>query len=663
MSISSKEFVDEAEELLSEASLLLLDIQDADSSDPDPEALNGVFRAMHTIKGMAGLYGHQSITDVSHALENILDNIRLGKTTMGDQAVAFFLKHIDTLRTFLNCIREETPIDEKLAAACVTEIDEFMSSDSGDAESDPLAAIDGYESIFSVMTEYEEHRLKSNLKAGKGVYKMDVVYSLEDFDLRLKELTTLIKEFAELISTMPISDGIPMGSIGFSMIIGTGKSTSEVIDRTECAVEVISPLAIKKTPAAPVQKVMEESELTLKTTSTTVRVDIEKLDRLLNSVGELNLVKNNTRKLWAEMSEAFGRSHLVIDLYKLVQNMERKLHELQADVLEIRMVPFGQIFRRLAQVVRRYKKSAGKEIELLMFGDDTEIDKFLAEEVVDPLMHMVRNSIDHGIESPEERRKAGKPPVGSIHLKASQKGNSVVVEIIDDGRGLDVEMIREKAIERGMISATEQLEDSKVLDLMFVAGFSTKESVSETSGRGVGLDVVKAKMASMGGFVETSSRLGEGTTFTLTFPITLTIVKSLMVRVGREIFAMPLSSMKETMDVFRDDIQHLNGGDVCSLRGELLPVVGLDQMLQIEGDGHKNIYAIIIGHGDKKVGLLVDELLKQQEIVIKPLSDYFDGINAFAGAAEIASNEVVMVLDAEALLVEAFEKRDTAHAS
>ncbi|MCK4910213.1 MAG: chemotaxis protein CheA [Thermodesulfovibrionales bacterium] len=671
MKASDNDFVDEAEELLTEAGSYLLDIQEAGSAEPDPDSINSLFRTMHTLKGMSGMYGHQCITDISHALENILDDIRLGRADMDDQSVDFFFKHMDTLRSLITSLREGHALSDEDAQACMTEITDFKGGAAETQEADPLEALEEYEDLLSILSEYEEHRLKSNLKKGKGIYKMNVVYSLDDFDTRLKELTADIKDFGEMLSTMPTSEGIPAGSIGFTLVIGSGKTPQEVKELSGVDVEVMSSMAEPEEEARPAdaarapggpggqqapQPTMAE-DASLKTSATTVRVNIEKLDRLLNAVGELNLIKNNTRKLWTEMSEVFGKNPLVIDLYKIVQNMERRLHELQTNVLEVRMVPIGQIFTRLGQVVRRYTRGAGKEINLTVFGEDTEIDKFLAEEIVDPLMHIVRNSIDHGIESPEDREASGKPRAGSLQLRASQRGNSVVIEITDDGKGIDVDVVRRKAIERGLMSSSSALGDMEILDFMFEAGFSTKKTVSETSGRGVGLDVVRAKMVSLGGYTEITTEVGMGTIFNLTLPITLAIVKSLMVRVGKETFAMPLSSMQETMDIIRMDIKHLDGGDVVDFRGEMIPIASLGEVLHIPDDGEEFAYAMLIGHGDKRLFLIVDKMTGQQEIVIKPLSDYFEGLSGFAGAAEVGSNEVVLVLDAEALLSEAFEKK------
>jgi two-component system chemotaxis sensor kinase CheA len=292
-----------------------------------------------------------------------------------------------------------------------------------------------------------------------------------------------------------------------------------------------------------------------------------------------------------------------------------------------------------------------------VFGEDTEIDKHLAEEMVDSLLHLVRNAIDHGIEDPVTRKKAGKDPIGTVRLKASQRGKNVVIEVSDDGGGIDIERVREKAIEKGMITDSGHIDDRDLLDFMFMPGFSTKDTVTETSGRGVGLDVVKDTLTEIGGFVEINTGLGKGTTFILTLPITLAIVKALIVRAGSEVFAVPISSIHETFTLSEDEIQYVESGEVYNLRGELLPLVRLSVLLGIESAQPEHSFAIATGHGDKRMAILVDELANQHEIVIKPMSDYFDGLPVFAGAAEISSNEIVLVLDVEGLISSIIESK------
>jgi two-component system chemotaxis sensor kinase CheA len=409
--------------------------------------------------------------------------------------------------------------------------------------------------------------------------------------------------------------------------------------------------------AVPETAAAKAPDVHLKSTSTTVRVDIDKLDRILNTIGELTLAKGAVKRIGAELFESFGRTDLVYDVHKISVLLERRLSELQSQVLEIRMVPIGQIFTRLAQIVRRYSREIGKEIELSVFGEDTELDKYLAEEVVDPLMHLMRNAIDHGIEPSEVRRNLGKKEAGAVILKAYQKGNHVVIEVKDDGSGIDTVRVRKKAIEKRLIDEDVELQEKEIIDFIFTPGFSTKDVVSEVSGRGVGMDVVKNKLSTLGGFAEVQTFRNVGTTFILTLPITLAIIKALIVRVGNEKFAVPLTSMSETFIVEHKDIQTIEWKEVYYLRGEMLPMLRVNNFFKIEGDQSERSFAVLAGFGERRVGLMVDEFYGQHEIVIKSLSDYFKKLRGFAGCAEIGKHEVILVLDAESLIDESVLKQ------
>jgi two-component system chemotaxis sensor kinase CheA len=388
-----------------------------------------------------------------------------------------------------------------------------------------------------------------------------------------------------------------------------------------------------------------------------LRVDIGKVDAILNTIEEISLLKGSVKRIWAQVAEAYGHTPLLIDLFRISQNMERRIGELKQQVLGVRMVPIGQMFGRLAQAVRRYSRETDKKINLEIYGQDTEIDKHLADEAMEPLVHLVRNAIDHGLEPPEERAAAGKGPVGTVRLRAFQRGNNVVIEVEDDGMGIDLEKVRARAAEKGIVVGAEAGEDRELLDLIFSPGFSTKESVSKVSGRGVGLDVVKERLYSLGASVGVATEKGAGTTFTLTLPITLAIMKSLIVRVGAEIFAFPLSSIAETAAVEHGDLQSIEGRLVYSLRGRMVPAARLGDIVGISGGEGGRSFAVLAGAGDRTVGFLVDELLEQQDLVIKPLGEYFEGVRGFAGAAEIGRHNVIMVLDVESVIDEFFRKK------
>ncbi|MGD2080085.1 MAG: chemotaxis protein CheA [Nitrospirota bacterium] len=663
MKSSESDFIAECEDILEEAGRLLLDIQDGPGKGVDPDLVNALFRAMHTLKGLGGLFGRQDISEISHALESLLDDIRLGKVELGEEGVNLFFKYTDILRSLVNKPGGEgAGVDEYLA-----EIASFRESLSSGKKGGSLAGLIE-ESILKVLTEYEEHRLRANLEMGRGIYMVRPHFPITEFDTALTELTEKIKSAGELISTMPIAGDIPEGSIGFNLMFGSAgepEALGRILERkvdvvVEAGKEVEREAAPSpETPGTPAEPAKAESALeAARTSSSMVRVDIDKLDRILNTIGELGLVKSAIGRIWSEMAEHYGHSSLVIDIYRVSQTMERKLKELQGQMLEIRMVPVGQIYGRLAQVIRRYSREAGKKIDLGMYGEDTEIDKYLAEEVVDPLVHIVRNAIDHGLEPEEERRAAGKPAAGSVKLRAFQRGNHVVMEVTDDGRGIDPAEVRRKALEGGIMEEGAVLTDKEAMELIFMPGFTTSEEVSETSGRGVGLDIVKVGLSSLGGFVSVESEAGKGTTFTLTLPITLAIIKALVVRVGSHRFGIPLSSLAETMSVEHGRLQSIEGRKVLNLRGEVLPVAWLRDIMNIEGDpGTERSFAVIVGFGERRMGLLVDELVGQTEVVIKGIGEYLSGVKGIAGAAEVGRHEIMLIIDVEGIIEECTTKR------
>jgi two-component system chemotaxis sensor kinase CheA len=651
MSSAKEEFIAEASDLLEESGRLILEIQDTFQTGPNPDSVNALFRSIHTLKGLSGLFGHQGISDLSHALESLLDGIRLGKIDISDEVVRFLFNNIDILKLLVEELTKDKDKEQDVSGH-LKNIEEFRNSLAGKTTGPELKGLID-ESMLRVLTEYEEHRLKTNIHEGKGVYLAKAVFSLSDFDEALEELTKTIKSKGELISTLPTSSNVPPDSIGFNLMFGSLEPAEKLKDAIRGEVDT---LVSQKTveAAAPQQK---SQETTLKSTTTTVRVDIEKLDRILNTIGELTLAKGAVKRISEELAESYGHSPLVADVNKISQALERKLAELQSQVLEIRMVPIGQIFSRLAQVIRKYSRETEKRIELVMYGEDTEIDKYIAEEVIDPLMHLVRNAIDHGIEPAEERKKNGKKEAGTIILRASQRGNHVIIEVKDDGGGINIQRVKEKAIQKGLLDKSAEMDEKELVNFIFTPGFSTKEVVSEVSGRGVGMDVVKEKLAAIGGFAEIDTKKGRGTAVTLTIPITLAIIKALIVRVGTMKFGIPLTSISETLVITRGDIQTVDGKDVYNLRGEMLPITNIGRVFALTDEEPERFFAVVAGTGNRRHGLMVDELFGQHEIVIKSLGDYFTGIRGFAGAAEIGKHEVILVIDVDGLIDDAVVKQ------
>lgn len=647
MKASKKEFIAETEDLLFECRQLILEIQDTYQTALNPDTINALFRAMHTMKGLSGLFGSKGITELSHSLETLLDDIRLGKINVNEDAVNFLFKSLDILKAAIDGIKEDKEQD---LSKYVDGIKSFRSSLKENVSGPELKGIID-EAILRVLSEYEEHRLKANLKGGSGIYLLKAIFDLSTFDTSLEELTKKIKSVGELISTLPVSESVPEGSIGFNLMFSSNRPLVEIKEETSGEIDVVAQARQLPQP----QKKQEQS---IKSTTTTVRVDIDKLDRILNTIGELTLAKDAVKRIGSELTEVHRYSSIVRDVSKVSQTLERQLAALQDEVLEIRMVPVGQLFSRLAQVIRRYSRETGKDIELTMFGEDTELDKSLAEEIVDPLMHLVRNSIDHGIEPAEKRRRKGKNEHGNIVLKAFQKGSYVVIEVIDDGRGIDIDKVRAKAVEKGLIEPDAELDERELINFIFAPGFSTKETATEISGRGVGMDVVKEKLAKLGGFSEVYTKKNEGTTFTLTLPITLAIIKALIVQVGEMKFAIPLTAISETIAIEQKDLQSVERREVFYLRGEMLPIMGVGHIFQIETQRNDMTFAVVVGFGRRKLGILVDEIIGQQEIVIKSLGEYFKGLGGFAGAAEIGRHEVILVLDVESIIEKSLMKHE-----
>lgn len=649
MKSSKKDFVAESEELVEEAERLLLEVQETYASGLNPDTINALFRTFHTLKGVSGLFGFKELADFNHAFESLLDDIRLGKIEVTDDVVRFLFSNTDTLKKVIADIEHDKEHD---LSGHLRDIETFRSALKESGSSSPVDVLlkQINESILRVLSEYEEHRLKTNIKEGKSIYLAKAVFSLGDFDKALNELIGRIKSAGEQISTLPTAADLPPDSIGFNILFGTTRPLEEL--REQLPVEIEELIGRKtETPSAKpqpqTQQPQQAPEVSLKSSTSYVRVDIEKLDKILSTISELALARSALNRIGAEMVDTYGRTTLVIDVMKISQTFERKIADLKDQVLEVRMIPIGQIFSRLSQIIRRYSKESGKPIDLSLFGEETEIDKFLAEEIVDPLMHIVRNCIDHGIESPEDRRMVGKKDSGSITLKAFQRGNHVVIEVKDDGAGIDAEKVRKTAAEKELVAPDTELSDREILEFIFAPGFSTKSMVSEISGRGVGMNVVKEKLTSLGGFVDLETEVGKGTTFTLTIPITLAILKALIVRVGSQRFAIPLTSIAETLYIESKDMQTIEGRVVYNLRGEMLPMVSLESLFEIERDAADLSFAVVVGYGDRRLGILVDELIGQHEVVIKSLGEYFKGLHGFAGAAEVGKYEVLLVIDVE----------------
>ncbi|HEX8255479.1 MAG TPA: Hpt domain-containing protein, partial [Thermoanaerobaculia bacterium] len=495
-----EEFTSEAEELLDTLSRDLVELESQGAS-VRPELVNKIFREVHSLKGLAGMLGFGDISELSHSLEDMLDRLRMGKIEVSKELIDLLYDSVDSLNRLVISINDPSLAGLVDMTHLTSRIHQIITRQPARVAEDPFAELTLDEQTKKSLTEYEEHRLLENVRTGKHILSLEMTFDFSDFDERLRAITSSLSEAGEVISTLPAIPSGNINGIAFRLLYG---STLDL-----AAVQMLAPIAsvtsLRKTaaaPAAPVaataapalEAIAPEEELSLRSLSQTVRVDISKLDHVMNIVGELIIEKTQLETLTRAVAQGSGPQQARLtshELGKISRNLDRKLNELQKSVIEIRMVPVGQIYAKLSRTVRKTARELNKEIELVLRGEDTELDKMMVDELTDPLMHIIRNALDHGIEPAEERRAAGKNPVGRVTLNAYQQGNSVVLDVTDDGRGIDPERIRKVAVKRGLIGEKEVVDQQRAHELMFTAGFSTAVEVSEISGRGVGLDVVK----------------------------------------------------------------------------------------------------------------------------------------------------------------------------
>jgi two-component system chemotaxis sensor kinase CheA len=543
-------------------------------------------------------------------------------------------------------------------SSSVARIEGLLASQAGAAEN-PYAGLHIDPELLGVLTEYEEHRLQDNLRQGHALQLVKAVFPLDSFDVELASLTERLKQIGEVVSTLPGQNGDRPDCLAFNVLCAVRCSGPELQDMLGDGILEVEELAAAgqteplasaphDQPADVAPAAMNDdgpASESLRSFSSTVRVDIGKLDSLLDIVGDLTLAKGEISRIAEELSEqgiALGK-----DLGKAVHRLDRRLLALQSAVMDVRMVPVRQLFDKLNRIVRRMARDLGKNVELEILGGSTELDKLIVEKLADPLMHIIRNALDHGIETAPERLAAGKAEVGRITLSAAPKGNHVAVEIRDDGRGIDPEGLRRAAIAKGLIKPEAIMSEQDLLGLLFLSGFSTRSEVSEFSGRGVGMDVVKNNISALSGMIDLSSRLGEGTTLSLTLPVTLAIIKALVIRSSGRDFAIPLASVVETLILDPGMTRTIEGREVLELRQSTLPLLHLDRAFQIgtERSEPETRFVVVVGFADRRIGLVVDDLYDQQDVVIKPLGKTLSFVRGISGAADMGNQRTILVLD------------------
>lgn len=696
-----EEFLGEAQEIVESLSrdLLVLDSSQKEGQ-VDPDLINEVFRAVHTLKGIAGMFGYHQIGAVAHALEDLLDDLRLGRVELDQGVLDVLFDGVENFQRLLSDANSPDAESDFDLSKYAQEIDKVTASQQSQSNSLEAHGIDP--NVLSVLTEYEEHRLRTNVEQGVPLYRLQVSLSLASIDSALEELKLQAKPVAEIITYLPSMGESDGDSIELDVILASKSAVEDLRDalagpdavlsplspgahadaadraEDELAIEDVeaaaapagtaiqapqgakSPASVKPPPGPkPPRETLtkDADQLSLRSVANTVRVDISKLDHLMNVVGELAIVRSSVSRLTERLRSRPELRQLALELHRMNRSFERHLEELQEGILDVRMVPLRQVFDKLARVVRQVAREHEKEIRLVVTGAETEVDKLIVEELSDPLMHIIRNCIDHGLEKPKVRELAGKPAVGTLALNAYQKGNHVLIEVEDDGAGMNEEVIVQTALNKGIVSpeARHDLTRDEILNLIFLPGFSTRSTITETSGRGVGMDVVKTNIARLGGVVDVQSEMGIGSKFTITLPITLAIISALVVRVARRTFTIPLTAVQEALLLDTTMIKTVEGREVVTLRGSTLPLCRLGRLFNLGGERahqRKKQYVVVTSVANRRLGFIVDELFGQQDIVIKPLGDSLSGVRGFAGATDLGDQRVALVIDAPALLEE-----------
>ena len=639
-------------------------------ADGSPGTLNAIFRHAHSLKGLAALYGQGGMEALAHATEDLLDRLRLGRARLSEPVVDALSETVELLQRLAAAAEADPdPVLRDAAGEQVARLEQLASGPER-VGSDPLHRLDLSPALRRVLTEYEEHRLRETLRRRALVWSFAVRWRLDDFDRRLPELVERLAPVAEVIATLPGHAPDDPESICFELLLGSAAGE----DRLRAALApdtgqlAVVPARKRRTRAELPGSLPEgprtlpmETEGSLHAAARTVRVDIGRLDALMNAVGELRLIAAGLQRLAdgalapgvRQLPRAFGA-----DLLREQRQMARRLDALQSGLLDARMVPLSQVFERLQRLVRRAARDAGKELDLLARGGEVELDKLIVEELSDPLMHLLRNAVDHGIEAPSERERLGKPRRGRLSLAARPEGSHVVIEVRDDGRGIDSARVRQVAIERGLLSAhaAHAVTGGSLYRLLFTPGFSTARSISALSGRGVGLDVVHTNLARLSGVIDVESALGVGTAFRLTLPLTLAMMRGLIVRVSGRTYAIPLNGVVEILALGSEPPRVVGDQEIIAVRGMPLLLVRLARLFRLPPAEAPRQNVVVVGLAQERVGLAVDELLGQADMVTKPLGTRLGPVPGIAAVADLGNRRTVLVLDVAAILGEALKK-------
>ena len=691
-------FIDETSEHIQSLSDNIMALE----NEPDnKDVVNEIFRAAHSLKGMAGTMGFKRMQHMTHDMENVFQEVRNDTIKVDSDMIDLLFQCLDAIEGYLAIIKETSDEGTNDNEAIIQKLNGFLKSaedaSAGNKESAAEAAAPAADSsgvgqkkfLELNLEETDKKKIREAFDAGQKVYGM-TVYICKDCLLKAARAFLVFKaveEFAEIIVYSPSSQDIEDEkfendfSIFFTTeeplekVLAAAKAVSEIedacadavaedmleeaavepsaekaqpVEETAVATPEVAP-AVKPAPAASAAAPKKQAGKPV--TSRTVRVDIEKLDALMNQVSELIIAKNSLVSLSAN-SEAGMQNQSYQEQIEYLERITTGLHE---SVMKVRMVPIESVVNKFPRMIRDLSRNLNKKMELYMTGEETELDRTVVDQIGDPLQHLLRNSADHGLESAEIRKERGKPETGTITLKAFQEGNNVIIEVGDDGNGIDTEAVKTKAIERGIVTPeqAENLSQKEIIDFLFMPSFSMAKQITDISGRGVGLDVVKSNIEALGGDVEVKSVYGEGSTFTVRLPLTLAIIQALMVIIGDEKYAISLGSIVSIEDIPITDIKYVEAKEVINMRGTVIPIIRLNQLLDIAPPEEEleSLTIVIISKGEKQVGLVVDDLMGQQEIVIKSLGSFIDNsTKIISGATILGDGEVALILDVNTLM-------------
>ncbi len=623
------------------------DLVELEHNPEDLDLLNRIFRVAHTIKGSSSFLNLNILTHLTHNLEDVLNRARKGEIKITPDIMDVVLRSIDLMKTLLVTIRDtgsdtnngkENEIEEavKQLQAITSQNLESAKETSGTKEAPKEVKEENK----------KENQTETKAPTAENPASDNPLADEPDLDYANMSAEEVEAEIERLLNKRQEADKERRAQ--------KKQEAKQEVTPTKEAPKTETPKAPKTETKAKTKADTEENKAPSIGVEQTVRVDVRRLDHLMNLIGELVLGKNRLIRIYSDVEERYDGEKFLEELNQVVSSISAVTTDLQLAVMKTRMQPVGKVFNKFPRMVRDLSRELGKSIELIIEGEETELDKSIVEEIGDPLIHIIRNSCDHGIEPLEERRRLNKPETGKVQLSAYNEGNHIVIKISDDGKGLDPVMLKEKAVEKGVISErdAESMSDREAFNLIFKPGFSTAKVVSNVSGRGVGMDVVKTNIEKLNGIIEIDSEVGVGTTQKLKIPLTLAIIQALLVGVQEEYYAIPLSSVLETVRISQDEIYTVDGKSVLRLRDEVLSLVRLSDIFKVDAilESNSDVYVVIIGLADQKIGVIVDYLIGQEEVVIKSLGYYLKNTRGIAGATVRGDGKITLIVDVGAMM-------------